>query len=249
MLKMDREKEILHTLEGMGCVSVHELSEKLYTSESTIRRILGSLEHRGLIRRTYGGAELIEKHTHASVFSDRFRENMVSKQEIARKAAAIVPEGSTVFLDQSSTSYFLAAELAKKKQLTIVTNNIEIASLLAQTDLEVYVCGGQLSREIRMCLIGEDAKRLFLNMNADFVFFSAHSLSEDGIISDWNREETGVREAMMINAACKVFLCDSSKFGSRSRYHQCALADLDILISEGNNARQFAHCSDTLKLL
>ena len=100
-----------------------------------------------------------------------------------------------------------------------------------------------------MCLIGEDAKRLFLNMNADFVFFSAHSLSEDGIISDWNREETGVREAMMINAACKVFLCDSSKFGSRSRYHQCALADLDILISEGNNARQFAHCSDTLKLL
>ena len=91
MLKIEREQEILNALQGTGYVSVRQLSERLYTSESTVRRILAELENKGLIRRTYGGAELLENHTHAASFSARAGQNIAAKQEIARKAAAIVP--------------------------------------------------------------------------------------------------------------------------------------------------------------
>lgn len=249
MLKIEREQEILNALQGTGYVSVRQLSERLYTSESTVRRILAELENKGLIRRTYGGAELLENHTHAASFSARAGQNVAAKQEIARKAAAIVPDGSIVFLDQSTTSYYLAYELRKKKGLTVVTNNIEIAGLLSQTDFEVYVSGGRLSPQMRMCLVGEDAHRIFGEVNADFAFFSAKSLSDDGIISDCSREEICVRNAMLKNAGCRVFLCDSTKFGSHSGYRQCTLSDLDVLISEGGSARRYSACSEKLAVL
>lgn len=249
MLKIEREQEILNTLQGTGYISVRQLSDKLYTSESTVRRILAMLESKGLIRRTYGGAELLENHTHAASFRARTGQNIAAKQEIARKASQIVPDGSILFLDQSTTSYYLADELRKKNSLSVVTNNIEIAGLLAQTEFEIYVSGGRLSPQMRMCLVGEDAHRIFGEINADFAFFSAKSISEDGIISDCNREEICVRNAMLKHAACRVFLCDSTKFGSHSGYRQCSLSDLDVLISEGDNAKRYSACSEKLTVL
>lgn len=240
MIKMEREQEVLNILRETGCVSVRQLSERLYTSESTVRRILAALEKKRLIRRPYGGAELLENHTHAAGFRYRAKHNTPAKREIAQKAAALIPDGSILFLDQSSTSYYLSEALRSKKGLTVVTNNIEIAALLSQTDFTVFVSGGQLSQQMRMCLVGEDAHRIFGDIYADFAFFSAKSLSDDGVISDCNRDEICVRNAMLRNARCRVFLCDSSKFGSHSGYRQCALADLDMLISEGDCAKQFA---------
>lgn len=240
MLKIDREQEILRAIRKTGSVTVRELSEALFTSESTIRRVLADLEAKGIIRRMYGGAELAENHVHAAPFRDRARQNVAAKQEIAQKAASLVQDGSIVFLDQSSTAYYLAEELKKKKNLTVATNNLEIAMLLLQTDFEVYVSGGYLSPQMRMCMVGEDAGHIFRQINADFAFFSARSLSEDGMISDCNREEICVRDAMLKNAACRVFLCDSSKFSSRSGYRQCSLEDVDMLVSEGEKAIFFA---------
>lgn len=249
MLKPEREQELLQLLQTSGYLSVQELSQQLYTSQSTVRRILAALEGKGLVRRTYGGAELQEHFTQADPFSTRARSHTDAKREIAEKAAALVPDGSIVFLDQSSTAYFLAEVLRKKKGLTVVTNNIEIAGLLSQTEFDVFVSGGHLSRQMRMCLVGEDAHRIFREIHADFAFFSAYALSDDGIISDCSREEVCVRNTMLENAACRVFLCDSSKFGTRSGYRQCALTDIDIIISEGSQASPFACLGKELRIL
>lgn len=249
MLRSEREQELLELLRKTGYASVHELSKKLYTSESTVRRILGSLEGKGLVSRNYGGAELQEHYAQADPFSTRAKSHTSAKREIAAKAAALVPDGSILFLDQSSTTFFLAEALLKKKAMTVVTNSLEIAALLARTEFEVFVSGGSLSRQMRMCMVGEDAQRIFREINADFVFFSARSLSGDGIISDCYREEICVRKAMLENAACRVFLCDSSKFGSHSGYRQCALTDVDILISEADSGQQFSHWKDSLRIL
>lgn len=241
MLKIERETEIVELLRESGHLTVHQLSSKLYTSESTVRRILSQLERKGLVRRSYGGAELVESHNHVAGFRARAQENRIAKEEIARKAAELVSDGSIVFLDQSTSSYHLAVELKKKKDLTVVTNNVEIAGVLSQTDFEVYVSGGRLSRQMRMCLVGEDAHRIFGEIHADFVFFSARSLSDDGTVSDCDRDEIYVRNAMLKNARCRVFLCDSSKYGSRSGYRQCQLSDLDVLVSDGCAAKQFGN--------
>lgn len=240
MKERTRDQQVLNILKENGHTSVHTLCQTLYLSEATVRRCLADLERRGLIQRTHGGAALLENYTHAGPFRSRMLLNPAAKRQIAEKAAALVPDGSIVFLDQSSTSYFLAEKLKEKTALTVVTNNIEIAACLAQTDFHVLVSGGQLCRDARMCLVGADAHTIFQQINADFVFFSTRSLSNDGVISDCNRDEINVRRAMLQNAACRVYLCDSSKFGTSSGYVQCTLADVDVLISEGAAASRYA---------
>ena len=249
MKERTRDQQVLDILKENGHTTVHTLCRTLYLSEATVRRCLADLERRGLIQRTHGGAALPDNYTHAGPFRSRITQNASAKRQIAEKAAALVPGGSIVFLDQSSTSYYLAEKLKEKSALTVVTNSIEIAACLAQTDFQVLVSGGQLCADARMCLVGADAHRTFQQINADFVFFSTRSLSADGVISDCNRDEINVRSAMLQNAACRVFLCDSSKFGTSSGYVQCTLADIDMLISEGNNARQYAERYQQLKML
>ena len=245
----EREQRILSILEENGVTSVHDLCQKLYLSEATMRRALTSLARKGLIHRTHGGAELFRSFTIASPFSSRVLLNASAKRSIAQKAAKIVNDGSIVFLDQSSTAFHLAEALKEKKDLTVVTNNIEIASLLSGTSFKIYLSGGYLHETARACLVGTDAQQIFLNTYADFAFFSTRSLSSDGIASDCNREEINIRNAMLKHAKQRIFLCDSSKFNTSSGYIQCSLQDLDMLISENDIASIYAPLFPHLKCL
>ena len=243
-----RDRQILEILEENGPTSVHDLCQKLYLSEATMRRSLSNLARKGLIHRTHGGAELLKTFTNAGPFSSRVFMNASAKRSIAYKAASLVPDGSIVFLDQSSTCYHLAETLMKKRDLTVVTNNLEIARLLSQTNFHVHVSGGQLCSTARTCMVGEDAHSIFLNIYADFAFFSTRSLSADGIVSDCNRDEINVRNAMLKHAKCKVFLCDSSKFASAAGYIQCTLQDLDVMISEEDTASVYGERFPKLRI-
>ena len=249
MLKSEREQEILNILRGAGFVSVKQISKALYTSESSVRRALVTLEEMGLIKRSYGGAELLTNSSNVTSFIARIDQNIEAKKEIARKAVELIPEGSVLFLDQSSSTFFLAEELLNKKSLTVVTNNVEILGLLSQTDFKVYSTGGVLSRDNRICLVGADAQRTFEGMYADFAFFSAKSLSSEGVIWDCTREEVLVRESMMKQANKKVFLCDSAKYDTYSPYRQCALTEVDIMSSEEDRAKRYGFCGENVKLL
>ena len=87
-----------------------------------------------------------------------------------------------------------------------------------------------------------------VNIYADFAFFSTRSLSADGIVSDCNRDEINVRNAMLKHAKCKVFLCDSSKFDSAAGYIQCTLQDLDVMISEEDTASVYGERFPKLRI-
>ena len=233
MLKSEREREIICFLkEHDGFATVKELCEKLYASESSVRRDLSALEGRRVIRRTHGGAELVTNVSGAIAFNQRAHHNVTAKKAIAKKAAALIKDGDIIFLDQSSSAFYLAAEILGNNSLTVVTNNIEIISLLSGSAIKTVSSGGMLSTDNRSCLVGLDAHYIFENIHADLVFFSAKSLSPDGTVSDCVREEVLVRNAMLKNASKKVFLCDSEKFGTQSAYKQCTLSEIDYLISE-----------------
>ena len=232
MFKNERYNNIMMILEERGFVTVKELGSLLYMSESSIRRDLADLESRGAIKRRYGGAEAIGSSTSVIPISTRSYDNITKKQEIARKAAALVSSGDIIFLDQSSTSLFLARELMDMKSITIVTSNIEILSLLSSSEMTVISSGGRMNKANRTCLVGSMAEKTFKSIYAKFAFFSAKSLSEDGTLSDCTEEETALREAMFSSAEKKVFLCDSSKIGTHSAYKQCTLNDVDILVTD-----------------
>ena len=138
MLKSERQNEIIEILNTRGFVSVTELSGLLYASESSIRRDLARLEERGIVKRSYGGAECILSGSHVLPFDTRNCDFVEEKNVIAKKALGLIKEGDVIFLDQSSTSYFLALYLRNFKDITVVTNNIEIVSLLSKTNVTVH---------------------------------------------------------------------------------------------------------------
>lgn len=232
MLKTERQNQIYSLLMEKGVVSVKELSEKLFISESSIRRDLAVLEEKGFVKRSYGGAQIINSVETVMPFGMRTYKNVEAKRVIAKKGVELISNGDIVFLDQTSTSYFLAMEILKSKSVTVVTNNREILNLLAGSDLTVISSGGTVSRANNNCLLGQSACRSFEEIYADIVFFSAKSLSDDGVVSDFSQEEVFVRNAMFSTASKKVFMCDSSKFHTHSAYKQCTLSDMDYFITE-----------------
>ncbi len=249
MLNKEREQEILSILKLNGFVSVKQLCDTLFASESSIRRDLKALEARGLVKRSYGGASLESNFSNIVTFTHRTRQNVKQKRDIAKKAVSFIHDGSIVFLDQSSTAFYLATELTHRSSLTVVTNNIEILMLLSNTRIKVISSGGFLSDENRNCLIGGDAQKTFENIFADYVFFSVKAISDEGAVTDCSAEEIAVRKAMFKNADKKVLLCDSTKFGGRAPFKQCELGDVNYLISEDDAALHFSAFQNKVKLL
>lgn len=249
MFKSERQNQIIEILQTNGFATVKEISKLLYTSESSIRRDLTALENKGLVMRSYGGAEIVNSNTNVLPFSTRSYDNIRAKQIIASKAANLIKTGDIIFLDQSSTSYFLAHEIMDMHSITVVTNNLEILSLLSGSKIVVHSSGGMISSSNGICLIGNNAQRTFREIYADIVFFSSKSLSDDGIISDCTQEETFIRNAMFENAAKKVFLCNSSKLDTHSAYKQCTLSDIDILVTENDAGKIFKEQYTKLEIL
>lgn len=241
MLHKEREQEILSILKmANGFVSVKYLCNALFASESSIRRDLKVLETHGLVKRNYGGACLVKNFSGIVTFNHRTQQNIEAKRDIAKKAVSFINDGDIIFLDQSSTAFYLANELMNRSCLTVVTNNVEIMMLLSNSAVKVLSSGGYLSEENRNCLIGSDAQKTFEDIFADLAFFSVRAISDDGCVTDCTREEVTVRNAMLKNSSKKVLLCDSSKFGRKAPFVQCHIEDVDYLVSEGNHAQRFS---------
>ncbi len=249
MLNKEREQEILGILKLNGFASVKQLCDTLFASESSIRRDLKALEERGLVKRSYGGASLENNFSNIVTFNHRTRRNVKQKRDIAKKAVSLIHDGNIIFLDQSSTAFYLATELVNRSSLTVVTNNIEILMLLSNARIKVISSGGFLSDENRNCLIGGNAQATFSNIFADYMFFSVKAVSDDAVVTDCSTEEIAVRNVMLKNADKKVLLCDSTKFGVRAPFKQCDLGDVDYLISEDTAAGRFCELQDSVKLL
>lgn len=138
--------------------------------------------------------------------------------------------GNVIFLDASSSAYFMAEPLSSLKDITVITNSIDTLYLLSQYNIKTYSTGGLISSENRSCLAGPSAVRTVREFQADFLFFSAQAISSNGIISDCYEQEVFLRQAMMQNAGQTVFLCDESKLGQRSIFKLCDISNVDTII-------------------
>jgi DeoR family fructose operon transcriptional repressor len=133
MHNREREQQILNILNSTnGFVSTKQLCDMLFASESSIRRDLSELEKRNLVKRSYGGVLPATTFSNIVTFNQRTKQNVDQKREIAKKAASMIKEGQIIFLDQSSTAFYLADELVNHRGITVVTNNIEIMMLFSQ---------------------------------------------------------------------------------------------------------------------
>ena len=233
MYKNEREQEILLHLREYTYLTVEYLSKKMNVSASSIRRDLADMESRGLVKRSYGGVELNSGGNRTVPFSMRIHENASEKRQIAELAAGLLHSGDVVFLDGSSSAYFVARELVKIKRITVVTNSIESMAFFTDYDIKAYCTGGASLSENRSALVNEIALQTADRFFADVFFFSAQALLPDGRIFDCYEAEIPLRRRMMQNSAKTVFLCDRTKLSRRSPYYQGNVEEVDFICSDG----------------
>lgn len=232
MYKCEREQEILLVLKECHYVTVEFLAQKLHISASSIRRDLKQMENHGLVKRSYGGVELLTSASRIIPFSMRSHENLLGKKRIAKQAASLLKSGDSLFLDGSSTSFYMIDSIASIKNITVATNSIDGIRKLAEYDLHAYCTGGAVSGENRAVLSGGFAEDTLRGLHMDFVFLSAQAVSPEGDIYDCYESEIPLRRRMLENADKRVFLADSSKFNSRSLFYLDNLQSMDYVISD-----------------
>ena len=225
----ERQKKILELIREDGFLSVSAISKITYTSPSSIRRDLAKLENMNLIKRTHGGASVLNEINRSIPLNRRMTKNAAGKRKIAKKAEALLSDGQTIMLDGSSTASFLVPYIAKYKNITLFTNNMLTAINAINYGIKTHCIGG-LSINSSAALSGEESYDAVMKIHPDVLFFSSKCLNQDGIISDPTAEENYLRKIMIKNASTSVFLCDSEKFGETSLYTLMSLDEIDCAI-------------------
>jgi DeoR/GlpR family transcriptional regulator of sugar metabolism len=210
--------------------TVASLAAELYASLPTIRRDLAILESDGYVKRCHGGAMILDGSTNPPLY---FRREHKAQEKIrmCKLAATLISEGETLFLDGSTSVYHLADHLDKDKNITVITNGLPLATALAETGIKIYSTGGKLMKE-SLAFVGISAEKTVRGYNADTLFFSVASLSDDGVLSDWSEEEAMLRVEMSKCASKRVLLCDSSKLSKSSTFKLFSLSSVEFIITD-----------------
>lgn len=231
LFKEERLNEILNILHQYGYATVEYLANTIHTSPSSIRRDLTVLENSGIVKRSYGGATLILENNASPPFLLREQEKKKEKHLVVKIASELLKEGDTIFMDASSTTMYLTDYLHHFENLTVITNNLKVASQLGETNVKVYCTGGYMSEKPSV-LTGPFAEEMIKSMHTDWAFFSTQRFSEDGIITDCYEAQTKIRSLMIKNAENKVYLCTANKMGTHSLFRQCDMNEIDYVISD-----------------
>ena len=226
----ERQKEILEVLYQRGRASVVELSRTLYVSEMTVRRDLAEMEKGGFLRRYRGGA-VLKNHFGEMPITERILLDKEEKEALAKRCVPFLRDGMTVFIDSSSTCQYILPYLAEYKSITAVTNSISALLTLGRLHIPCILLGGEYYAQ-DMCTVGPLAERDAENVNVDVGFFTTAAISQDGVISDFDAEQTGIRRAVMKNAEVCVFLFERGKLGKKYLYTLCRADEVTVLTTE-----------------
>ena len=233
MALIERHEKILKTIELLRTVSVQDLKERLDVSEVTIRKDLAFLEDQGLILRTHGGARLAQDVHRMRNLNIRERENPETKRIIARRAARLIQEGDTIYLDSGSTCQALAEEIRDdERSVRVITNALPIMNILANTEsVSLYTIGGSFRREAGS-FVGPLSLANLGDYQIETGFVGATGFDTDGTFSSQNVIESQLKQAVLAASKRRVILADSTKAGVRAFSVFARPEDVDILITD-----------------
>lgn len=238
----NRQEQILNLLREHTFLTVEKLAKYTYTSPSSIRRDLTILQNMCFIKRTHGGASVLNELNHAAPFNNRMARNVINKRKIANLAASLLRDSQIIMLDGSSTASFLIPHIAKHKDIILFTNNMITAVNAINYGIKTHCIGGS-SVNNSAVLSGPESYNQVSSVHPDLLFFSSHSIDENGIISDPTQEENYLRSIMLDSTKKSVFLCDREKFNRSSTYVLTSLNNVDYAVFDAPWEGSSTHCS------
>ncbi|GAA6376879.1 rhamnose catabolism operon transcriptional regulator RhaR [Firmicutes bacterium i23-0019-B6] len=232
MLAIERRNAILEKLQAERRVVVSELSQIYKVSEETIRRDLEKLENDGFVIKSYGGAVINENANVDLPFNIRKKRNVISKQKIAEVISSRIKDGTSIMLDASSTAVYIAKALKERKNLTLITNSIEILIEMFDTpNVNVLSTGGAM-REGSFALVGPQTDKMLKSYHVDIAIVSAKGFDLETGMTDTEELHANNKKTMLHAGREKVLAVDSSKFGKTAFTEIGTLEDISMVVTD-----------------
>jgi DeoR/GlpR family transcriptional regulator of sugar metabolism len=230
---VDKRREvILDILQDNEKAKVSGLSRELGVSEVTIRNDLTELEKEGLIKRVHGGAVGMQKAYFNMSLNDRMNLQKEQKKIIAKKAASFVSEGDTLMLVSGTTTYYIAKELMKIRNITIVTNSLAIARELSFCKyINVILLGGNLDAQYQFTY-GDDAVSQLGRYKADLMMASVDGISAEKGITTYHYLESEITKQMLTRSNKVIVAADYTKIGREGFAFIDSIKNIDVLVTD-----------------
>ncbi|MFD0693888.1 DeoR/GlpR family DNA-binding transcription regulator [Paenibacillus sp. GCM10027628] len=224
-----RQQQILDRMAPDGEVKIAELKEMFQVTEMTLRRDMEKLEQWGYIRRTFGGAILLGKdialHERTSVLIEE-------KMRIGKRAAQLVESGDSIFLDGGSTTLQVAKYLQPDRNITVVTNALNIAAELQGKRIPTIVIGGAML-DNTSTLVGPVAANAIAKMAFNRVFIGTTGVTVRHGFSNSNMHEAEIKQLAIERAAEVNIVLDVTKFGRQDLFSFAPLNAAHRIITDG----------------
>ena len=206
-----RQNTILEIARQSGRVMVDELAQRFEVTPQTIRKDLNELCDQRLLTRIHGGAILSSGVENVGYDARRMIASE-EKEAIAHAAAACIPDQASLFINIGTTTEAVARALLQHSGLMVITNNLNVASLMrAYPQIEVVIAGGVV-RPTDGGVVGEAAVDFIRQFKVDIAVVGASAIDEDGSLLDYDYREVRVAQAIISNTRKVMLVCDSSKF-------------------------------------
>lgn len=232
MFAAQRRQAILELVHVRGVVSLHDLAVAVQSSEVTVRRDIQALERDGLVDRRRGGAALPGGLSHEQSYRQKALVAATEKVDIADVAVGLVDEGDAIVIGAGTTTEEFARRLIRMKDLTVVTNSLLVAQVLARSAADVVMTGGSL-RGTTYALVGGAAEQSFAQVRVRRAFLSGNGLTVDRGLSTPNLHVAGVDRAIAAAAQEVVVLADHTKLGVDTMFQTVPTPGIVHLVTDG----------------
>lgn len=228
-----RQQEIIDRIRANGFVSVESLADHFTVTPQTIRRDINVLCDANLLRRKHGGAEYVDAPAVNLPYGSRRISNLESKKAIGSLVAGLIPNHASVSFGIGTTPEFVARAMIDHEDLTVVTNNINVAVALSANPSNRIIMPGGVMRLPDLDFLGPHVEEMYRNYRVDFGVFGVGGIEPDGTFVDFDRAEVLARTALLESCRLSVLVADVSKFGRQAPASGGSLADPGMIVLDG----------------
>lgn len=236
-----RHENIVELVSDRGFMTIEALAEHFNVTPQTIRRDINSLDETGRLRRYHGGAGLAASTANLA-YAERQIRNLDEKQRIAEAVAERVPDNSSLFINIGTTTETIAKALLNKKGLTVITNNLHVASILCSRDDFTVIIAGGMVRNRDGGIIGEATAEFVRQFKVDIAIIGISGIDNDGDLLDFDYQEVRVAQAI-IDHSRQIFLAaDHTKFGRNAMIRLGHIAQATHLFTDSQPNKRLSSC-------
>lgn len=232
MYAVERQQWLVEHARDFGRLDVNVVAKELEVARETVRRDLRILERQGLVRRVHGGAIPVERLGFEGALEARRIDRSEAKARIAQHASSMLGSAETVYIDEGSTCQALAEQFSPVRPLTVITNALPVAMLMApKPHVSVVLLGGHV-RARTLGTIDHWAVRMLQDLVIDLAFLGTNGITLDRGLTCPDAAVAAVKSEAVRQSRESVLLCDGAKFGVDSSYRFAAVSSVSAIVTD-----------------